>query len=228
MSKSAIIKEFWDFLKERKRYWLLPIVLILVILSLLIVFAQTSAVAPFIYTLFQEPVVFKSDLTRIFADYTRMVADKNMQKENKPINENLLYRDLSYSVIGCFYEVYNELGPAHKEQVYHEALKLLFDEKGLNYESKKRIPIKFRGRNVGIYEPDFVVDDKIIIETKSVLNMPKVFENQLYYYLKGSPYRIGFLVNFGNEHIDIRRRVFDGARTGTNPRKSASIRDYPR
>ncbi len=52
MSKSAIIKEFWDFLKERKRYWLLPIVFILILLSLLIVFAQTSAVAPFIYTLF--------------------------------------------------------------------------------------------------------------------------------------------------------------------------------
>ena len=52
MSKLSIIKEFWDFLKERKRYWLAPIILILVLLGLLIVFAQSSAVAPFIYTLF--------------------------------------------------------------------------------------------------------------------------------------------------------------------------------
>ena len=52
MSKLSILKEFWDFLKQGKRYWLTPIVVILVLLSLLIIFAQSSAVAPFIYTLF--------------------------------------------------------------------------------------------------------------------------------------------------------------------------------
>ncbi len=52
MSKLSILKEFWDFLRIRKRYWLAPIIIILVLLSLLIVFAQSSAVAPFIYTLF--------------------------------------------------------------------------------------------------------------------------------------------------------------------------------
>lgn len=52
MSKISIIKEFWAFLKVRKRFWLLPIILTLVALSLIVIFAQTSAVAPFIYTLF--------------------------------------------------------------------------------------------------------------------------------------------------------------------------------
>ncbi len=52
MSKLSILKEFWGFLRERKRYWLLPIVIILLLLGLLIVFSQSSAVAPFIYTLF--------------------------------------------------------------------------------------------------------------------------------------------------------------------------------
>ena len=52
MSKISIVKEFFEFLKVRKRYWLLPIVFILLILSLLVIFAQSSAVAPFIYTLF--------------------------------------------------------------------------------------------------------------------------------------------------------------------------------
>ena len=52
MSKMSIVKEFWEFLRVRKRYWLAPIFIILVLLGLLIVFAQTSAVAPFIYTLF--------------------------------------------------------------------------------------------------------------------------------------------------------------------------------
>ncbi len=52
MSKLAIFRELWDFLRIRKRFWLAPIIIILVLLSLLIVLAQGSAVAPFIYTLF--------------------------------------------------------------------------------------------------------------------------------------------------------------------------------
>lgn len=52
MTKLSIFKELWDFLKTRKRYWLLPIVIILVLLSFLIIFVQSSAVAPFVYTLF--------------------------------------------------------------------------------------------------------------------------------------------------------------------------------
>jgi cell division protein FtsB len=51
MSKASVMKEFWEFLRVRKRYWLLPIVLVLVLLGALLIFAQGSAVAPFIYTL---------------------------------------------------------------------------------------------------------------------------------------------------------------------------------
>ncbi|MBF0385881.1 MAG: hypothetical protein HQL27_08430 [Candidatus Omnitrophica bacterium] len=52
MSKISVIKEFFEFVKERKKYFLAPIIIILLLLSLLVIFAQSSAVAPFIYTLF--------------------------------------------------------------------------------------------------------------------------------------------------------------------------------
>ncbi|MBI3049322.1 MAG: hypothetical protein HYY76_13540 [Acidobacteria bacterium] len=52
MAKSDVLREFWEFLKQEKKYWLAPIVLVLVLFGLLLVFAQSSAVAPFIYTLF--------------------------------------------------------------------------------------------------------------------------------------------------------------------------------
>lgn len=52
MSKLLIVRELWDFLKVRKKWWLLPIVLMLGLLGFLIVFTQSSAVAPFVYTLF--------------------------------------------------------------------------------------------------------------------------------------------------------------------------------
>jgi len=52
MGKASILLELWDFIKERKKWWLAPVILILVLLSLLIVFAEGSALAPFIYALF--------------------------------------------------------------------------------------------------------------------------------------------------------------------------------
>ena len=52
MASQSIITEFWEFLRMRKRYWLFPIVLVLLLLGALIVFTETSALAPFIYTLF--------------------------------------------------------------------------------------------------------------------------------------------------------------------------------
>ena len=52
MSKLSVLREFLDFLLKQKRYWLIPIVVVLVLFGLLLIFAQTSAVAPFIYTLF--------------------------------------------------------------------------------------------------------------------------------------------------------------------------------
>jgi len=122
--------------------------------------------------------------------------------------KGFLYKELSYQLVGCFYEVYNEIGPAHKERIYHKALAILFEEKSINFASKPRIIIKFRNKKIGAYEPDFLVDSKIAVEIKSTFNMPKVFEQQLYYYIKGSKYRIGYLVNFGSEKIDIRRKIY--------------------
>jgi len=52
VSKLAILKELWDFLRIRKKWWLTPIIIVLLLLGFLIFFTQTSAVAPFIYTLF--------------------------------------------------------------------------------------------------------------------------------------------------------------------------------
>ena len=52
MSKLSILKELWDFIKERKKWWLIPIIFFLVIFGALIIFAEGSALAPFIYTLF--------------------------------------------------------------------------------------------------------------------------------------------------------------------------------
>lgn len=121
--------------------------------------------------------------------------------------EKILYKELSYKLVGCCFQVYNTLRPGHKEEIYHKALKIEFDKQSIKYVSKKKLKIQYKDIEVGIYEPDFIIDDKIIVEIKSVLSMPKVFELQLYHYLKGSEYRLGYIINFGSDKIDIRRRI---------------------
>ncbi|MFH1128769.1 MAG: GxxExxY protein [Candidatus Omnitrophota bacterium] len=143
---------------------------------------------------------------------------------NKKYVDDLIYKDLAYKIVGCFYNVYNELGSGYKESVYHKALAIEFDIQGIRYEEEKRIVIKYKGKNAGYYTPDFVADRKIIVEIKAVDIIPKLYETQLYYYLKGTDYKLGYIVNFGGPKIDIRRRVYDTARISVT-RINANISD---
>ena len=121
----------------------------------------------------------------------------------------LLYKDLAYKIVGCFYNVYNQLGPGYKESIYHKALIIELESNKINFVEEKHLPVVYKNKKVGVYIPDFIIDDKILIELKAVDFMPKLYEEQLYTYLKGTKYRLGYLVNFGSEKIDIRRRIYD-------------------
>lgn len=120
----------------------------------------------------------------------------------------LEHEELTYKIRGAIFEVYNMLGPGFKEGIYHNSLREEFEKRKIKYNEKKKIRITYKGKEVGIYEPDFIIDDKIIIEIKAVDIMPKFFEKQLYSYLKATRYKIGILVNFGSDNLDIRRRIY--------------------
>lgn len=120
----------------------------------------------------------------------------------------LEYERLTYKIRGSIFEVYNVLGPGFKETVYHNSLQEEFDRKKLKYMEKKRLKVIYKNKQVGIYGPDFIVEDKVIVEIKAVDVVPKIFEKQLYSYLKATKYKIGILVNFGGDRLDIRRRIY--------------------
>lgn len=131
---------------------------------------------------------------------------------NKRLVDDLIYKELSYKIVGCFYKAYNELGPGFKELIYHRALAIELGTQSIPYEEERKIAVQYKGKNIGYYAPDFVIDRKVIIEIKAVDSMPKLYEKQLYYYLKGTDYKLGYIVNFGSEKLDIRRRVYERAR----------------
>ncbi|MSR77914.1 MAG: GxxExxY protein [Candidatus Omnitrophica bacterium] len=126
--------------------------------------------------------------------------------------EKLLYKKESYVIRGACFDIYKKFGGAFKESVIHKALVTELKHQGLRMENQKRIEITHRGVKVGVYIPDIVVDERILIELKSKPFITKEDERQFWYYLKGSDYRLGFLINFSPSRLEIKRRVYDQAR----------------
>ena len=119
-----------------------------------------------------------------------------------------LYKDLTYKIIGALYEVHNELGPVHKERVYSKAVAKELKSRNIGYEMEKAVPVIFKGEKVGVYRPDFIVEDRVVLEFKVVPLITKVMLDQIFYYIKGTKYKLALLVNFGTTRLSIKRRIF--------------------
>jgi len=131
----------------------------------------------------------------------------------------LLEPDLSYKIQGVFFEVYNKYGNSYKESIYQKVLEEEFAKQGISFVSQKPISIYSleTGKKIGNYTPDFTIGDKIIVEIKAQPFLPKNSEIQLISYLKASKYEIGYLVNFGGNKLEFKRRIY------TNNRKPRQI-----
>jgi GxxExxY protein len=112
-------------------------------------------------------------------------------------------------IIGCCFEVHKEIGPGFNEKIYHNALKLLFEEKGLRYKTEKEFEVFYLTKKIGGFRTDLVVEDQVVVEIKSLAgNIPMIFEHQLISYLKASRLHVGLLINFGNKSCQVKRAVF--------------------
>ncbi|MBQ6155152.1 MAG: GxxExxY protein [Bacteroidales bacterium] len=110
--------------------------------------------------------------------------------------------DITYEIRGAIYDVYKALGPGLLESVYEEALVFELEQRGLSVERQKQVPIIYKG-NVLKTELrfDLLVEDKVIVELKSVEEMKKVFSKQLLTYLRLLDKKVGLLVNFNTDNI---------------------------
>lgn len=120
----------------------------------------------------------------------------------------IVYRELSFKVVGCAMEVHKALGPGFPEAVYERALEIELKKQGLAFERQKRFRVAYEEQPVGDFRADFVVENKIILELKAVSEMPRVFQRQLHSYLQVSKLRLGILVNFGKEKLESKRIVY--------------------
>lgn len=119
----------------------------------------------------------------------------------------LLYENESYKIRGACFDVYNNLGGGIKEKIIERALKKELESRNLAVSNQERISIFYKGEKVGVYIPDIVVNNSIIIELKSKPFLTKEDEKQFWGYLKGSGYRLGFLINFSPIKLIIKRFI---------------------
>ena len=110
--------------------------------------------------------------------------------------------DITYEVRGAIYDVYKELGPGLLESVYEEALCFELEQRGLKVERQVQVPITYKGNVLkSELRLDLLVEDKVIVELKSVEEMKKVFSKQLLTYLRLMDKKVGLLVNFNTDDI---------------------------
>lgn len=107
------------------------------------------------------------------------------------------YRDLTYRIIGVYYEVYNELGHGFLESVYQKSFGLALQAAGLEACWPIAIPVSFRGQQVGHFEADMLVEKCILLELKAMRALERSHEAQLRNYLRATDIEVGLLFNFG-------------------------------
>lgn len=120
------------------------------------------------------------------------------------------YADLSYAITGAVYEVRKQLGCGFLESVYRKALAYELQQQSLKAEQEAPIKILYKGVDLDMnYYADILVEDRVIIELKTVKAFDDVHRAQIIHYLKATGIKFGMLVNFGNKSAEIERFVYE-------------------
>lgn len=115
----------------------------------------------------------------------------------------MISRDYSYKLLHCVYEVYDNLGPGLLESVYEKALVVELESNGFSVQKQVLVPVMYKGETIdNALRLDLLVDNKVIIELKSVTEYKKLFEKQLYTYLRLLNKELGYVINFNVESIN--------------------------
>lgn len=120
-------------------------------------------------------------------------------------DQKLEFEAHTKTIIGCAFEVINELGSGFLESVYEKALQVALLQVFLSVEAQKQIQVIFRGQNVGTFYADLLVENKVLIELKAVKAIQPEHQAQIINYLNATGIQVGLLINFGNSKLEFKR-----------------------
>jgi GxxExxY protein len=134
----------------------------------------------------------------------------------------LKHKQLTETIIGVFFEVYNELGHGFLESVYERAFEVALTSKGLDVRRQIQVPVWFRGHKSGDFVADVLVDRSVLLELKAARTLDSAHEAQLLNYLRATEIEVGLLFNFGIKP-EFRRLAFDNSRKQVKQLNEISI-----
>jgi GxxExxY protein len=108
---------------------------------------------------------------------------------------------LTRRIIACAIEVHKKLGPGLLEKLYKEAMVVEMELCGLKVEKNVKVPVEYKGRFIGEYFIDILVQESVILELKSVERHDPIFEAQILSYMKLTGKKIGLLINFNSKMV---------------------------
>jgi GxxExxY protein len=111
----------------------------------------------------------------------------------------LLEAQLTGSIIGAFYEVYNTIGFGFLEHIYVMAMERELIARGHHVDREMTVNVMYKGEQLAYQRLDMIVDGKVVVETKSSLDLHRTARRQLYNYLKATHFELGLLLHFGQE-----------------------------
>ena len=120
---------------------------------------------------------------------------------------NIVYKELSYDVVGCAQRVHAALGPGFGEAVYQRAYEQELAANGIPFESQAGFQVEYNGQACGHFRVDLFIDAKIVVELKATEFVTRQHEAQTLAYLKASGARLAMLMNFGEASLAVRRYV---------------------
>ena len=121
--------------------------------------------------------------------------------------DDLLYPELSYTIIGILFDVYNEIGPGYRESHYENSVAHGFDIAGLKYKEQLPYTVTYRGKKTGRYFFDLLIENKIIVELKVGDYFSRRNIHQASEYLKASDLQLAILANFTSKGVKYKRIV---------------------
>ena len=117
----------------------------------------------------------------------------------------LQFGTITEAIIGCAFDVINELGIGFLESVYEKSLAIALQERRFQVQCQKPIQVRFRNRIVGEFYADLLVEGKVIVELKAVKAIAPEHQAQIINYLKATGIEVGLLINFGSPKIEYKR-----------------------
>ena len=129
----------------------------------------------------------------------------NQDGQDTEVKTELKHEAITKAVIGCAFEVINELGAGFLESVYEKALLLALQQKGVVAISQQACKVMFRGECVGDFYADILVEGKVIVELKAVKAIAPEHQAQIINYLNATGIEVGLLINFGNPRLEYKR-----------------------